>query len=136
VLARTTATALRRGGAATFSMIPMSTISTEALIGILIVGLLLSLAVICAMKGKWGFAFLGLLLYPVWLIGAIRLAKPGSLWASRWYGEDKLARAEQRFDNSKLDAERDSLVHPQDSEPWEDEDPAAQDRLTRRGRKR
>lgn len=30
--------------------------------------------------------------------GAVRLAKPGSLWARLAYGDEKLARARARFD--------------------------------------
>jgi hypothetical protein len=40
-----------------------------------------------------------MLLLPVGLIGAIRLAKPGSPWANRRYapGSKKLTKAEKRF---------------------------------------
>lgn len=107
----------------------------EAFLGIVILGLVLSLAAICATKGKWGFAFLGLLLHPLWPIGAIRLAKPDSFWAKHWYAEDKLRRAEQRFDDSKPYAEPDPL-HPQDSEPWEDEDESELDKITRKALRR
>ena len=71
----------------------------------------LGLAVICGFKGKPIFTTIGLLapflpsvgmlpgyiivLLPV--IGAIRLAKPHSSWARKYYGEDKLRIARDRF---------------------------------------
>lgn len=44
----------------------------------------ISSLVLCAMKGKFGFVALGVLLPIFWLIGAVRPAKPNSLWASRF----------------------------------------------------
>jgi hypothetical protein len=41
--------------------------------------------VLCALKGKRGFVFLGVLLPLFWIIGAVRPAKPGSYWAKRFY---------------------------------------------------
>jgi hypothetical protein len=61
----------------------------------------ISLLVTCWLKGKRGFAFLGIVIPFVWLIGAIRLAKPTSYWATRWYSYGKMAEAEQRFARSK-----------------------------------
>jgi hypothetical protein len=50
------------------------------------------------MKGQWvlliaGFVTVGF----VWLIAACRLAKPGSYWARRFYGPEKLARSRARY---------------------------------------
>jgi len=61
----------------------------------------ISLLMVCWLKGKRGFAFLGVIIPFVWLIGAIRLAKPTSYWATRWYSDAKMAEAEQRFAHSK-----------------------------------
>jgi hypothetical protein len=61
----------------------------------------ISLLVVCWLKGKRGFAVLGVIIPFVWLIGAVRLAKPTSYWATRWYGDAKMAKAEQRFARSK-----------------------------------
>jgi hypothetical protein len=61
----------------------------------------ISLLVACWLKGKRGFVFLGVFIPFVWLIGAIRLAKPTSHWATRWYSDAKMAAAEQRFARSK-----------------------------------
>jgi hypothetical protein len=64
---------------------------------VVILGGLLSLAVICAMKGKWGFFVLGWFSGIFWIVGAARLAKPESFWAKRRYGELEIAEAERRF---------------------------------------
>lgn len=58
--------------------------------------LMLASVVICLFKEKFGLALLGLLLMPVALVGAFRLARPGSPWARR-YDAERLAQAEQRF---------------------------------------
>ena len=42
-------------------------------------------------KGKLMVGVVGFLLWPVGLVGAIRLAEPNSLWARRLYDPDKLA---------------------------------------------
>jgi signal peptidase I len=60
---------------------------------------LLALAVATGLKGKWGTLLLGVFLFPAWLVGAIRLAKPNSLWARRLYDEPKRERAKARAEN-------------------------------------
>ena len=67
------------------------------IIGLLILLLWLTVCVVTALKGKWGFFVAGFLIQLFWFIGAIRLAKPGSWWARRFYEGDKLARAQARF---------------------------------------
>ena len=64
-----------------------------------IAGLLISLGlvVITALKGKYVFALLGLFLPVFSLVGAIRLAKPQSWWATNRYDEAKLAQSAERF---------------------------------------
>ena len=54
------------------------------------------LALLCFLKGKPFAAILGVLLPLVAIVGAVRLAKPGSRWARR-YGPSKLERAHARF---------------------------------------
>jgi hypothetical protein len=54
------------------------------------------IAVVNLAKEKFGVALVGLFVVPVGLLGALRLAKPGSLWA-RFYSEQKRARARARF---------------------------------------
>ena len=62
---------------------------------------LLTLLIICpiitAMKGKGGVFVLGIMFHPCWAFGAIRLAKPDSYWARRFYGPDKIRLARIRF---------------------------------------
>jgi hypothetical protein len=58
------------------------------------IGLLLLL--VNAAKEKFGVALIGLFVFPVALVGALRLAKPRSVWA-RSYSEAKRRRAERRF---------------------------------------
>jgi signal peptidase I len=53
----------------------------------------LVLGVITALKGKWGVLLLGLVFWPAWLLGAIRLARPNSYLAGRFYDDEKRARA-------------------------------------------
>jgi hypothetical protein len=54
------------------------------------------IAVVNLAKEKFGMALIGLLVPPVGLVGALRLAKPGSLWA-RFYRERTMTRARARF---------------------------------------
>jgi hypothetical protein len=48
-------------------------------------------------KGKRRLAILGVFGGIGWIIGAIRLAKPNSFWARRWYGEEDKRRAWKRY---------------------------------------
>jgi hypothetical protein len=54
-------------------------------------------ALICLAKGKWITGVIGFLLWPVGLFGAVRLARPSSPWARRFYDAEKMARARERF---------------------------------------
>ena len=75
----------------------------ETLLGIaLVLAVNLSLTVICLLKGKTWFGILGIYISLFALVGAIRLARPGSPWARSRYPRDsrKLARAiarEERY---------------------------------------
>jgi hypothetical protein len=64
-----------------------------------LVTLALNLAVagICIMKGKLATGLIGIVIPLLATIGAIRLAKPSSVWAQRRYSGAKLSRAQQRF---------------------------------------
>jgi hypothetical protein len=63
--------------------------------------------VICGLKDKPFFVVMGVLtlimpafsLWPV--IGAIRIAKPNSTWARKYYGEEKMQIARARFTKSR-----------------------------------
>lgn len=57
----------------------------------------LAVAVICIIKGKLATGLIGIVVPVVAAIGAIRLAKPSSVWARRRYSDAKLSRAEDRF---------------------------------------
>ena len=61
---------------------------------------------ITGLKGKTGMLPLGLLFHPIWWVAAIRLAKPNSWWARRFYDESKLARAQARFPQAQTKVER------------------------------
>ncbi len=54
------------------------------------------LALVCVLKGKYRSGLLGLFLPPVGLIGAVRLARPNSIWARRSYRGRQLERATRR----------------------------------------
>jgi hypothetical protein len=53
-------------------------------------------AISCALKGKYRCALLGLFLPPVGVIGALRLARPNSVWARRRYHGKRLEEATRR----------------------------------------
>jgi hypothetical protein len=57
----------------------------------------LAVAGICIMKGKLVTGLIGIVIPLLATIGAIRLAKPSSVWARRRYSGAKLSRAQQRF---------------------------------------
>ena len=100
-------------------------------------------AVVCFMKGKWVFGVLslfGLMFFGI--VGAIRLAKPDSNWARR-YTAAQMAEAKRRFPKRADRVPADWMPvsdpiaepvapHPQDSVPYEWEDPADLDKISRR----
>ena len=57
----------------------------------------LGFMIVCGMKGKWGFVLLGFALPVLWIVGAVKLAKPRSWWARHRYGDATLSEAEQHF---------------------------------------
>ena len=57
----------------------------------------ISYTIICLLKGKIATGLISLPVPLIALIGAIRLAKPSSFWARRFYSGRKLARAQERF---------------------------------------
>ena len=62
--------------------------------GILIIDGVLSF--ICVLKGKYRTALFGLFLPLVGVIGAVRLARPSSIWARHRYRGERLERATRR----------------------------------------
>ncbi len=76
--------------------------------GFAIVTVNIVLAVVTCLKGKLTLGLLSVFLPPVGLAAAIRLARPGSLWAQLFYRGDpaKLLRARARFDPDHSSLER------------------------------
>jgi len=79
--------------------------STAEVVAGTIVGLiLLALPAICFSKQRVLHGAVGLFLFPIAAYGAVRIGKPGSPWAKRFYGErnpGKQAKAEERFRRSR-----------------------------------
>ena len=72
------------------------------------------LAVVCALKGKYRCALFGLFVGPIAWVGALRLARPDSIWARRYYSGHGLAAASQRaadFDRRSCIASRTGSTH-------------------------
>ena len=59
------------------------------------------LASINALKGKLYTALAALLVPAIGAVGAVRLARPGSIWARRVYSAERRARSEARFPTAK-----------------------------------
>jgi hypothetical protein len=55
-----------------------------------------SLVLACVLKGKYRLSVLALPIPAVAVAGAVRLARPGSVWARRWYSPARAARARER----------------------------------------
>ncbi len=72
----------------------VETVARLAVAGAGAVGIVLAL--INGLKGKVFTAIATLIIPVVGLVGALRLARPGSLWA-RIYGEERLERSQGRF---------------------------------------
>ncbi|HEX5293014.1 MAG TPA: hypothetical protein VFX25_29435 [Streptosporangiaceae bacterium] len=84
-------------GGASFLSGHVGTATWFSSVTVLVVDLVLSL--ICLLKGKITTGIVGTVIGIVGLVGALRLAKPGSWWATRRYGTRprRAARAAQRY---------------------------------------
>ena len=74
--------------------------TAEVVAGTIIGLMLLALPAICFFKQRVLHGAVGLFLFPIAVYAAMRIAKPGSPWAKRFYGErnpGKQAKAEERF---------------------------------------
>jgi lysyl-tRNA synthetase class 2 len=69
-------------------------VGTSGVIGI-------ALALVNASKEKFGMAILGFLVPGVHIVGAVRLAKPNSVWAKLFYRHRKLRESKRRFKGSR-----------------------------------
>jgi hypothetical protein len=112
----------------------LDTASTAAIV-LSIVAILVELAMILIAFSKFRLfhGMLGILLFPLAWWGALRLAKPGSPWAKRYYGErkpEKQARAEARYGNRRVDRFKDRVRDAIGGQPTALIEPAA-DRATR-----
>lgn len=81
--------------------------STAALVVTAIIDL--ALVAVCIFKGKVATGLVGMFVGPVALVGAIRLAKPGSPWAHRRYARHPHKQAEAAARHAKRQALRDRL---------------------------
>jgi hypothetical protein len=81
--------------------VPPFAVSTGVAIAYTVVlSLLLLIAplTITALKRQWALFVAGWLTVGiVWWVASLRLARPQSWWARRFYGPDKLARARARY---------------------------------------
>jgi hypothetical protein len=68
------------------------------IIGFATVAVAIVLSVITCLKGKLTLGLLSIFLPPVGLVAAIRIARPGSVWAQLFYDTPKRLRACERFD--------------------------------------
>jgi len=76
-----------------------------AILFFLAVGVAIASIVICVQKGKPEMAILAILFFPVGIIGALRVAKPKSSWARRYYPPDseKARLSHERFRRALLE---------------------------------
>jgi hypothetical protein len=92
------------GGALVLGFTPLEGEDTGSVVGIaVLLGLDLGCSVVAALKGKYVSAVVGVLVPLVGIVAAIRLAKPESPWARRWYAEGsrRRSRATARFERSR-----------------------------------
>ena len=96
---------------------------------VVLVAFHLATAGVSFVKGKLATGLIGIVVPIVALVGAIRLAKPTSVWARRRYSEKKMNRAHQRFDDDysrRRERLRDLIggtVQAQDDRPGESPKP-------------
>ena len=75
----------------------MGGLAVETLFLLLYVGLWIAAGVVTALKGKPWLLVFGLLVGLCWLCGSLRLAKPQSWWARRFYDSTKMNESKLRF---------------------------------------
>ncbi|HZP30311.1 MAG TPA: hypothetical protein VFC99_15260 [Acidimicrobiia bacterium] len=74
---------------------------------LLALAILLPWFVVCILKGKYRLTLFGFFVFPVVIVGAVRLARPESRWARWRYGPAKRARADRR--TARQDARYDPI---------------------------
>jgi hypothetical protein len=71
---------------------------TEVLVIVLVFGSIVATGAVTVAKGHVALFVAGWLLGGlIWPIAALRLAKPNSAWARRFYGAEKLERSQRRY---------------------------------------
>jgi hypothetical protein len=75
----------------------LTAIGSWGVVGIVLAG-------VCAAKEKFWTALGSLFLWPIGLVGALRLAKPHSAWAHRFYRDGRLQRSRQRYPGAGADS--------------------------------
>jgi len=68
-------------------------------LGILIVVIGIPAGITWAKGHRAAFALGFLLLGTIWIVAACRLARPTSWWARKFYGPEKMQRAQKRFES-------------------------------------
>jgi hypothetical protein len=96
------------------------------------------LSLVCVLKGKYRSGLFGLFLPPVGFIGAVRLARPNSIWARRRYRGKRLERATRRaadFDRrwKPVQADWEDFIGGRPSQPNPPPSPAPQAALASGG---
>jgi hypothetical protein len=78
------------------------------IVGFVVVAVSIVLSVVTCLKGKLTLGLLSIFLPPVGLVAAVRLARPGSVWASVFYRghPGRQRRARERFDPEHSAVER------------------------------
>jgi hypothetical protein len=67
------------------------------IVGFAIVAVNVVLSLVTCLKGKLTLGLLGIFLPPVALAGAVRLARPGSVWAQLFYRDNAVKRVQARY---------------------------------------
>jgi hypothetical protein len=79
---------------------------TPRIIGFGVVAMSIALSIVTCLKGKLTMGLVSIFLPPIGLIAAMRLARPGSIWAQLFYDDRRRASAVLRFDPSTSRLER------------------------------
>jgi hypothetical protein len=75
------------------------------IVGFATVLLSICLSIVTCLKGKLTLGLLSIFVPPLGVLAASRLARPTSIWAQLFYGPQKRARAQARFDPASSRAE-------------------------------
>ena len=79
---------------------------TPRIIGFIIVTVSIALSIVTCLKGKLTMGLVSIFLPPIGLVAAMRLARPGSIWAQLFYEDEQQAQAVVRFDPATSRLER------------------------------